>query len=337
MKLDFINDREKIKNILQTEEYGFLPKLPKMVWAEQIKSSDADKVFCAGKAPIERFILHAQTGAGEVQFPFSVCLPQKTAKKKVVVFLSFDKEIPNKYLPAEELIDSAWGFACIHYESVTSDTPEIDENARILSAGEKERVGKLMVWAWSAMRVADYLLTREDIDCKNLAIAGHSRLGKTALIVGAFDSRFAFVHSNCSGVAGASLYSMHEEQHEDIKILAEIRPYWFSQKYQSYVGKERELPFDQHYLMGLIAPRVLSVGSAEKDIRANPQGELEGARAASAAWERLGKTGLIAPNSAKVGENYHEGNVGYYMREGRHYFSREDWQRALSFFDKHLN
>ena len=77
MEIDFLRDRAKIKEILQIEEYGFLPKLPKKVWAEQIKSSDADKVFCAGKAPILRFILHAETDEGEVKFPFSLCLPQK--------------------------------------------------------------------------------------------------------------------------------------------------------------------------------------------------------------------------------------------------------------------
>lgn len=337
MALDFVSDREKIKEVLQAEEYGFLPKAPKQVCVERLVGSDADKVFCAGKAPIERFLLRAEMDCGKVVFPFSVCLPMGAGKKKTVLFLSFDKEIPNKYLPAEEIIDRGWGFACLHYESVTPDTPILDENARALGFGKDGKTGKLMVWAWAAMRVADYLFTRSDVDEKNLAILGHSRLGKTALIAGAFDERFAFVHSNCSGVAGAALYASHNEECEDIKILAEIRPYWFSEKYQKYIGKEKELPFDQQYLMGLIAPRVLSVGSAAGDPRANPQGELDGARAASVAWEKRGKVGLVAPKKAAVGENYHDGTVGYYLREGLHYFSREDWNRALCFFEKHIN
>ena len=337
MALDFLRDREKIKELLQTHEYGFLPAAPQRVWAEACLSSDADKVFCAGKAPIERFILHAETESGKVVFPFSVCLPKGEGKKKVVLVLSFDKEIPNKYLPAEEIIDRGWGFACLHYESVSPDTPVLDENARALGFGESGKVGKLMIWAWAAMRVADCLLLREDIDGDNLAIAGHSRLGKTALLAGAFDERFAFVHSNCSGVAGAALYSSHNHECEDIKILAEIRPYWFADEYRTYIGKEKELPFDQHYLIGLIAPRCVSIGSAQDDPRANPKGELDGARVASIAWKAYEKKGLIAPEKIEVGVNYHSGSVGYYMRKGLHYFSREDWNRALDFFENKLN
>ena len=337
MTLDFLREREKIKELLQANEYGFLPTKPKRVWAEPCACSDADKVFCAGKTQIERFVLHAETEFGEMVFPFSVCLPKGNGKKKTVLFLSFDKEIPNKYLPAEEIIDRGWGFACLHYESVTSDSPLIDENAKALGYGKNGKIGKLMIWAWAAMRVADYLFTRADIDEKNLAIVGHSRLGKTALIAGAFDERFAFVHSNCSGVGGAALYSSHNDECENIKILAEIRPYWFADEFQKFIGKEKELPFDQYYLLGLIAPRVLSVGSALGDPRANPKGEFDGAKAASTVWERFGKVGLIAPSKALVGENYHGGLVGYYLREGLHYFSREDWNRLLGFFESRLN
>jgi hypothetical protein len=32
-----------------------------------------------------------------------------------------------------------------------------------------------------------------------------------------------------------------------------------------------------------------------------------------------------------AGDEYHEGSIGYHLREGLHYFGREDWNRLMSF------
>ncbi|MBQ7912454.1 MAG: hypothetical protein IJ506_07515 [Clostridia bacterium] len=333
--IELLQNREKIKEILLENEYGRFPTSPTRVYAEELPVSDADKVFCAGKAPIERYLLKADVYGKTVAFPIVMCFP-KGAKKpvKTVVSLNFEREIPNKYFPAEEIIDRGWAFAFVCYEDITVDSEQADENAKILTT--EFYTGKLVMWAWAAMRIRDFLETFKEVDQKNVAIVGHSRLGKTALLTAAFDERFAFVHSNNSGVGGAALYREINQECEDIRILATVRPYWFSKKYPSFIGKEKELTFDQDCLLRLIAPRVLSVSSASGDPRANPKGELNGARFASSAWESLDVSGLIAPQSAEIGVPYHEGKVGYYLREGYHYFSREDWNVALTFFEKNL-
>ncbi|MBQ7290450.1 MAG: hypothetical protein IJW76_01855, partial [Clostridia bacterium] len=173
-------------------------------------------------------------------------------------------------------------------------------------------------------------------DAENLGNAKAISLGKTALLVGAFDERFAFVHSNDSGTAGAALYSEKKEDSEDIFTLALLRPYWFCNRYAEFIEKENELPFDQDMLVGLIAPRVVCIGSAEEDFRANPCAEFACAKKASRAWEEYGVCGLIAPEKAETGEKYFQGNVGYYKRKGTHYFSREDWQNLLCFFNQKI-
>jgi len=333
--LDFIKDREKMKQVLLDNEYGQFPASPTRVYAQELPVSDEDKVFCAGKAPIQRYLLKAEVYGQTVEFPIALCVPKtEKAPVKTVLYLSFERQIPNKYLPAEEIIDRGWAFAFVCYEDITVDKAELDRNAQILTS--EFYTGKIVMWAWAAMRVRDFLATREDIDQENVALLGHSRLGKTALLAAAFDERFAFVHSNNSGVGGAALYRENNEESEDIAILATVRPYWFSKKYPSFIGKEKELPFEQDWLLSLIAPRILSVSSAKGDPRANPQGEFNSAKSASRAWEELGTVGLVAPENAKIGVSYHEGNVGYHIREGYHYLSREDWNRALSFFEKKL-
>ena len=334
--MEFFQNRERIKEVLLENEYGPFPASPSRVYAEELPLSEADKLFCAGKAPIKRYLLKSDVYGQTVEFPIVICVP-KNAKKpvKMVVSLNFESHLPNKYFPAEEIIDRGWAFAFVCYEDVTIDSEILDKNAKILTT--KFYTGKITMWAWAAMRIRDYLETLDFVDQKNVAIAGHSRLGKTALLTAAFDERFAFVHSNNSGVGGVALYREHNNESEDINILATIRPYWFSKKYPSFIGKEKELPFDQDELLSLIAPRVLSVSSASGDPRANPNGELNGARSASFAWEKLGTSGLIAPQKAEVGTPYHDGKVGYYLRDGYHYFSREDWNVVLTFFDKNLN
>ncbi len=322
------SNREEIKRILCENEYGFFPATPNKLSARLLSK---DENFCAGKAELYTYLLTASVYGAEVCFPFVFCTPKTGGQKRTAVYLSFENAVPNKYLPAEEIVDLGWAFVSLCYQKISADEALVDGNAKVLFS--EGRTGKLCLWAWAAMRIMDWLQTQEDIDKENIAIVGHSRLGKTALLVGAFDERFAFVHSNDSGTAGAALYAEKKEDSEDIYTLATIRPYWFCDRYAEFIEKEKDLPFDQDMLVGLIAPRFVCIGSAEEDFRANPDAEFACAKKASSAWAEYGESGLIAPEQAKTGERYFQGNVGYYKRKGTHYFSREDWQNLLCFFD----
>ena len=48
----------------------------------------------------------------------------------------------------------------------------------------------------------------------------------------------------------------------------------------------------------------------------------------------LVKKGLITPDRMPtVGDHFMEGKVGYHYRDGRHFFSREDWNVYFKFLD----
>ena len=75
------------------------------------------------------------------------------------------------------------------------------------------------------------------------------------------------------------------------------------------------MPFDQHMLAALIAPRLLAVCSAEKDTWADPQSEFMSLFEAGKAYELLGLPGLIAPAEyPPVSASFAEGRLGYSLR-----------------------
>ena len=95
--------------------------------------------------------------------------------------------------------------------------------------------------------------------------------------------------------------------------------------------REMEMPFDQHYLLASIAPRHVLVGSASADDNADPVSEQLGCLAASPAFEN----GFVCDGVALVGDEFLEGDIGYHLRKGAHYFSRQDWQKLIKFINIH--
>ena len=169
-------------------------------------------------------------------------------------------------------------------------------------------------------------------DC--ITVVGHSRLGKTALLAGAMDPRFFCAVSNDSGACGAAL--SREKTGETIKVTCGYNPYWFCKKFTEYFDNEDAMPFDQHFLIAANADHRVYVGAGSEDANASPMHEFLGAYAASEYFESVGKKGLICPDRLPdVGEFFHEGHIGYHLREGGHYLSRYDWNMYMAYVRKH--
>jgi hypothetical protein len=188
-------------------------------------------------------------------------------------------------------------------------------------------------WAWGLSRLADYLAKSGDIDMKRLALHGHSRLGKAALWAGAQDERFALVIANDSGEGGAAL--ARRWFGETTKRINASFPHWFSGAFKRYDDREATLPFDQHALLALIAPRPLYIASATDDLWADPTGEFLSAYHAGPVYALYGKAGVgratpPAPDQP-VGDV-----VAYHRRTGEHDIKAYDWDRYLDFAERHL-
>jgi hypothetical protein len=140
--------------------------------------------------------------------------------------------------------------------------------------------------------------------------------------------------ANNAGYNGASLSK--NSGMERIDMFLECGSYdWFCPKFTEFNHRDNEKPYDQHFLLSLIAPRYLYVASSEDDTCAYPIAEYLACVAASEAYEKYGKKGLSdASNLPPVNGKYHNGEIGYHLRSGGHFLSRYDWLEFMDFLDK---
>ncbi|MCL5096764.1 MAG: hypothetical protein M1608_04395 [Candidatus Omnitrophica bacterium] len=126
---------------------------------------------------------------------------------------------------------------------------------------------KLTRRAWAASRCLDYLCTLPIVDRARIALAGHSRNGKVALIAGALDERFSAIISSSSGAGGACSFRFFSEAQfgEGIEMITRVFPDWFHPRLRFFAGRERKLPIDQHELIACIAPRPCLISTALND------------------------------------------------------------------------
>ena len=320
--------RQELKEILQAEEYGFLPPAPDYVSFEVLEQDDN---YCAGRAIYRKVAIHVVLGNSKFAFPVYGVVSKTHAPSPAVLLINFRASVPDRYFPVEEILDHGFAAFSFCYEDVTKDQNEFSTGlAGILYPDGKRPengCGKIGMWAWAAMRVMDYLQTLPEIDLDRVTVAGHSRLGKTALVACGFDERFHAVFANGSGCSGAALSRGKAGEH--IREICDRFGYWFCPHYHRYADREEEMPFDQHFLLALTAPRKLYLGCAEEDVWADPESEFRALSAVQEVYAINGAPFSLPEGCPEPGTGLSANQVGFHLRPGTHYLSREDWRYAL--------
>ncbi len=299
--------RNTLKEIILYYQYGRIPPRPDQVTGTLIKSVPHK----SGKGT-EDWILLKIGSQRPLEMRIVIYRPKNEGKLPVIIreegHLGGTRQVP-MFLDA--------GFMFIEYAR-----HDLDPDRKGVKGPAQQKYSDydwetLAVWAWGGMRVIDYLETRQDVDLKRIGITGHSRGGKMALLAGALDERFTLVVPNGSGAGGAGSYRVLGPGAESLGM--NDKPHWYHERIQWFDEKEDRLPFDQHFLKALVAPRLLLCTESVDDEFANP----EGTQATSVAAHRVFELYGVPKKN------------GLYYRGGKHASNDEDWKAQLDFAQWH--
>ena len=339
--------RDEVADFFAKNIYGELPPKPAELRFELVEKGEAFE----GAAERRQYVVKAADAKGSRSFEVLVYLP-KGAKGPVPAFV-----YPNFYgnhtltsdlavrryagfaldgttagygeksarAPVEEVVAHGYAFATYCYSALYSDRTGTDAAAESVwnifdpSALPEEKLAH-PAWAWGGMRVRDLLATLPEIAQDKVAVAGQSRMGKNALVIGVNDPRFALVCANCGGTKW-------------LRHLPNLKfPAWFSKKMGAWAqngatglsaaelekraAKLPPPPFEQDAYLGLVAPRALMVSASDVDRYAPPEESRAVYEAAKTRFDACG------------------GKIAWHLKKGPHSITAEDWAAFLGFADE---
>ncbi|WP_321334113.1 acetylxylan esterase [uncultured Bacteroides sp.] len=270
-----------------------------------------------------------------------VKLPEKTTNTTLSTRFPVKRGTMKEAWQLDLLLQNGYGLATFCYSDIDPDADNGFKNGVQPLFYKKNQQfpmpdewGSIAAWAWGASRAMDYLEKDKEIDSKHVAIVGHSRLGKTAVWAGASDQRFALVISGNSGCCGAAI--SRRMFGETIEAYNVRFPHHFNGNFKQFNGREKYLPFDQHELIALVAPRPIYIASASEDNWSDQKGEFLGGKGAEPVYALYGLPGIGAESMPNIDVPLTDGTIAYHNRTGPHALLRYDWVQFIKFANRFM-
>jgi beta-galactosidase len=345
---DWKKRRLEILDLLEREEYGRMPPPPETNLVELVSERMLEDRFILERR-YRQYFRADKTGPVIDWLAF---VP-RYAKGKIGVMLHLnyrgndhisEKWRTNHYkIPIDMILARGYVFMTAHYQQITCDpkTPE-DWRTRLRNGVHElwgwrdpkatDNTGALMAWAWGLCRGLDLAAQIPEVDESLNIVIGSSRLGKAALLAGAYDERVAVTVPNQTGGGGVDL--MKRNYGETSAMMHWSLPHWFCEKFWQYEHDQTKQPFDQHLLLAAVAPRALLLECYHKKWF-DPKGEFMAAQAASCVWEKLTGKGLgLSEMPPEYSDVAAKPPFGFVRRTECHGLASYDWMWALDFAEK---
>jgi hypothetical protein len=367
-KEDWIEKRRpELRQLFQHYMYGYLPPKPRIaatvtnvkkglcdgkINLKEVEIRFADLPENAPRMHLALFLPASASGPAPVFLAINRCGNQEVLDDPAIRLDEGDQRGKSCTPPVrgsaedfwcvEYLASRGYAFATFHESDIDPDEPDFTDGIHPFYADqnvpEKSRPGTIAAWAWGLHRGVDYLATDPEIDHRRICVTGHSRRGKTALFAAAMDDRIALVVPHQSGTGGMAL--SRDSQQETVERINHVFPHWFSDQFTEFDECVNRLPFDQHALVALVAPRPLLDTEGAQDAWANFPRSLDCLKAADAVYELLGAPGLVGAGLVEDADSIVGPSFGTILQcrlDQKHTLNRDYWERILDFADAHLS
>ncbi len=298
-------------------EYGGMPPAPDSIRVESLCHNTAKRL--SGRPNNWSYRIHCFGGERPFSFCVRMLFPKTSAPVPVIIdgdgcWWNMSDEV------VQRVIDSGCGLLLFNRTEMAEDLgysgvpDKTQRSGGIYDIYPGHTFGALSAWAWGFHRCVDFLHQQPYIDSARVAVTGHSRGGKTALLAGVTDERITLVNDNASCAGGSPVFRYVGDSGETLNIINSF-PSWFGSGLKQYLGREEDIPFDQHCLLATVAPRPLLLTFAGDDRWSNPEGMVQSAWAAREVYRFLDRPDDLA----------------FHLRPGQHSHSLEDWEVLLDF------
>ena len=238
----------------------------------------------------------------------------------------------------EYILSRGYAFATFFESDVDPDLNDFTDGIQAwypeLPQPKEAQWGTIRAWAWGFHRCVDYLVTDPDIDAGKIGVIGHSRRGKTALLAAALDERIALAVPHQSGTGGCAL--SRDNDQETVERINRVFPHWFNGNFKQFNDNEARIPFDQHLMIALVAPRALLDTEGAQDHWANYDASRRALEAADPVWKFLGAPGITGESRIEDNAAINPGSVGNLLQlrlDTKHTLNRDYWEGILNFAD----
>ncbi|WP_018148598.1 alpha/beta hydrolase family protein [Henriciella marina] len=359
--------------LIETFEEVVYGPWPEGQAVELVSRRMVDEELAGGRGTLEELVLRVGSGGGARSFHVALALPDAARPVPLIISQTFSSNcgafpgapltapdgsdcadyegIPGfvetifgefiALVPIDQYFDHGYGYATWQAGELIPDRQ--GEAQAIMNAMAGEGVtaptSALSGWGYGFSAIIDAIETDEAINRDQIAVMGHSRHAKSAMVAAIYDRRIAAVVSHQSGFGGAA--SSRSDTGETVERMIEgVRPFgvlnmegyphWFAPAFSDYAERTEDLPVDQHQFIALVAPTPMLLGNGRRDVWSDPNSTYRMAEAADRVYELYGTDGL---DQAGMQDFNPAASLSYFLRPGGHSITQRDVDAFLAFLD----